>query len=132
MLGSCAVHAGVEAVVTCERCGAFACAECMHLTDTVPSQTLCTACFQRFFGEKASGRAVLALVLGIIGISGCFILGLPTLWLASVELAAIERGEAPAKGRNLALGARWLAIAQFVILGLIGLLVVGLLGLRRW
>lgn len=135
MLGNCANHPDVPAAQTCERCGAFACANCLEITDTEPQQTLCANCFRTYFGAKASSRAVLAIVLAFLGLSMfCVFLGVPGWVLAEQELAAIERGEAPMKGRNLALGAKWLGIITTVITVLaigVGVL-VGIGSAKRW
>ena len=121
MLGQCAAHPDKSAVQTCERCGAFACAECVHITETFPTQTLCARCFQQYHG-KASNRAVTGLVLSIVGFSFCWFLGFAGWWMGQQELEAIERGEAPENGKNLALGAKWIGIVQAAlsVLALIG------------
>lgn len=134
-LGNCAIHPDVPAAQTCERCGAFACASCLEVTDTEPQQTLCANCYRNYFGEKASQRAVLALVLSVVGISMfCLFLGIPGWVLAEQELAAIDRGEAPMKGRNLALGAKWLGIITTVLTVLIvgGAVLIGIGSAKRW
>ena len=110
----------MSAVEICERCGSFACGECVQFTNTSPSQTLCAACYGRY-GGKASTRATTALVLGIVGISSCWLIGVPAFILGQQELAAIERRESPERGRNLAQGAYYLGLIQ---LGLIALAVV--------
>ena len=66
----------------------------------------------------------------------CFevFLGVPGWVLAEQELSAIERGEAPMKGRNLALGAKWLGIITTGVTVLaigIGVL-VGIGSAKRW
>lgn len=135
MLGNCAIHPDVPAAQTCERCGAFACGNCLEVTDTEPQQTLCANCYRNYFGEKASSRAVLAIVLSVLGLSMfCVFLGVPGWVLAEQELSAIERGEAPMKGRNLALGAKWLGIITTGVTVLaigIGVL-VGIGSAKRW
>jgi hypothetical protein len=128
-LGQCAVHPTVAAVEICERCGSFACGECVQFTNTSPSQTLCAACYGRY-GGKASTRATVALVLGIVGISSCWLLGVPGFILAVQELAAIERGESPERGRNLAQGAWYLGLIQFGLIAL-GLVIFVFVTLSR-
>jgi hypothetical protein len=129
MRGFCAAHPSVGTDQTCERCGTFVCGECIELTATEPEQLLCRPCFTRYVGAKASTRAVTALVLAVVGIGGCWILGLPAWLLAEQELGAIERNESPGKGRNLALGAKYLGLIQLglmvVIIG-IGVLMFAL------
>jgi TRAP-type C4-dicarboxylate transport system permease small subunit len=87
----------------------------VQFTDTHPQQTLCAACHQRYFGANASSRSVTALVLGIIGLNFCWFLGIAAWWMAEQELAAIETGDAPMKGKNLAVGAKWLGIVQMAL-----------------
>ena len=60
-------------------------------------------------------------MLGIVGVSSCWLIGVPAFFLGQQELAAIDRGEAPERGRNLAQGAFYLGLIQ---LGLIALAVV--------
>lgn len=125
-LGQCALHPEVAAIEICTRCGAFACGDCVEFTETVPSQTLCTTCYSRYFSQKASQRAVAGLVLGLVGISTCWLLGLAAWILGQQELEAIDRGEAPEKGRNLASGAKWLGLIQLgliILAALVGLVV---------
>lgn len=58
---------------------------------------------------QASGRAVAALVLGIISIVMCgFIAGIPAAILGKMEMNAIERGEASAAGKGLATAGFWI------------------------
>lgn len=111
-LGQCALHPEVPAVEICERCGAFACGNCVEFTQGVPSQTLCSTCHSRYFSQKASQRAVAGLVLGLVGISMCWVLGIVAWILGQQELEAIDRCEAPEQGRNLATGAKWLGLIQ--------------------
>jgi hypothetical protein len=106
----CVVHPTVRAAITCHRCGSFACSECLQFHE---STEYCAACYEREFGGKASSRAVTALVLAIVGLNCLWPLGIVSLIMGNQELAAIERGESPAKGRSLAKGA--------VILGWIGI-----------
>lgn len=112
---SCAAHPQQPAVDTCSRCGAFVCGGCQELKD---GDSYCTTCHARQFGGKASSRAVTALVLAILGLN-CFpIFGIPAIILGGQELAAIDRGEAPEKGRSLAKGARilgWIEVGLTVI-----------------
>lgn len=131
-LGACAVHPDRPAVETCERCGAFACGECVQITDTHPQQTLCAPCHSRYFGANASSRSVTALVLALISINMCWPLGVAGWILGEQELAAIDRGEAPMKGRNLAVGAKWIGIFTTVLTVLaIGIGVIFVLSERR-
>ena len=97
----CALHPDLQAVENCERCGAFVCANCLELT---PEGNRCQSCYQRVTKEKPSSRAVMALVFAVVGINCCLLPGVIGLVLGTAELAAIERGEAPAAGKNLARG----------------------------
>lgn len=119
-LGACAVHPERPAVETCERCGAFACAECVQFTDTHPQQTLCGPCHQKYFGAQASSKSVTALVLAIVGLNFCCTpLGIVGWVMAEQEIAAIDRGEAPMKGRNLAVGAKWVGMFTTIVTALV-------------
>src|SRR4051812_23741772 len=88
----CATHSEVPAVEVCQRCGAFVCGECLELVEGAP---FCTSCFARSSGGSASRRAVASLVLSIVGLNCAFLPGIVGLVLASRELSAIERNEAP-------------------------------------
>jgi hypothetical protein len=110
----CGTHPAERAVETCSRCGSFICAQCIELD---VGEVFCPACHSRQFGGKASGRAVTALVLAIVGMNLPF-LGVPAIVLAHQELSTIARGEAPAKGRPLARGAQilgWIEVAVCVL-----------------
>jgi len=75
---------------------------------------------------SASGQAITALVLGILGVVCCGLLA-PVAWfLGQTELTAIGAGRAPAAGQGLAMAAK--------VLGIIGtiLCVFGLLWMFFW
>jgi hypothetical protein len=62
--------------------------------------------------DKASGMAITALVLGILGLCCCgFVAGIPALVIGFMERGKINRGEASAKGM-------WMAIVG-IVLGII-------------
>ena len=67
-------------------------------------------------GEKASGRAISALILGIASYFPGFLLltGVPAWILGKKELKAIEAGLAPARGKRLAQVGMWLGIVSVV------------------
>ena len=115
----CARHPDVQAVENCERCGAFVCADCLQLT---PDGNRCVNCYERVTLEKPSSRAVMALVFAVVGINCCLLPGVVGLVLGTAELAAIERGEAPAAGKNLARGGQ---IIGGISAALSGLAVIG-------
>ncbi len=127
----CAVHPAEPATLTCYRCGSFACGQCAESHEGVE---YCAACYAREFGGKSSGRAVASLLLAILGLNCCMpFLGIPALILGTQELAAIERGESPAKGRSLAKGAQilgWIEIALLVCAVLFGAFWLVTVGLR--
>lgn len=105
------------AIDTCGRCGNYVCAGCMEIHDL---ETLCNACAYRVGAKgEQSSRATTALVFGLLPMmTFCLPLGIVAVALGHMELAAIERGEAPASGRNLAKGAvilGWINIALMVI-----------------
>jgi hypothetical protein len=97
----CVVHPEMRAATTCQRCGSFTCAQCLEVHE---GTEYCASCWDREFGGKASGRAVGSLVLAIVGMNCLWPLGIVSVVLATQELAAIDRGESPAKGRSLAKG----------------------------
>ncbi len=111
----CAKHPDRQAVENCERCGAFVCAECLELT---PEGNRCNNCYERVTKEKPSTRAISALVFAIVGLNCCLLPGVIGLVLGTAELAAIERGEAPAAGRNLARGGQIVGGISAVLFGL--------------
>ena len=115
----CARHPDLQAVENCERCGAFVCADCLQLT---PDGNRCVNCYERVTLEKPSSRAVMALVFAVVGINCCLLPGIIGLVLGTAELAAIERGEAPAAGKNLARGGQ---IIGGISAALSGLAVIG-------
>ncbi|MBI2895214.1 MAG: DUF4190 domain-containing protein [Deltaproteobacteria bacterium] len=60
---------------------------------------------------QASGRAIAALVLGIVGLVLCgWLAGIPAVILGKMELNAIERGEAPAAGKGIATAGFWIGV----------------------
>ncbi len=69
--------------------------------------------------QAASTQAIVALVLGLLGLTCCGILG-PVAWfLGSQELKAIAAGSSPAAGEGLA--------KVGMILGILGTIYMGLL-----
>ena len=122
----CAVHVGVPAVDTCSRCGNFVCADCM---DVHQWETFCHGCATKLGHKGAhSPRAVAALVCGLLPLFVfCVPAAIPAVILGHMEIAAIDRGEAPASGRNLAKGGLilgWITIGLSAFAGLIGLLIL--------
>jgi hypothetical protein len=117
----CAVHPDSPSVEICSRCGAFVCASCLEFDESERQAPYCAGCYRKEVAPGASGRAVAALVVGIMCLSLCPPGGLVAWLLAEQELSAIARGEAPMKGRNLARGARVLGIFE---LGLTALAIV--------
>jgi len=76
--------------------------------------------------QSASTQAVIALVLGIVGVVCCNILG-PVAWfMGNQELKAIREGRSPAAGEGLAKAG--------MILGIVGtvLLVLAILWIFLW
>src|SRR5687767_2996682 len=110
----CAVHVDQPAIDTCTRCGNYVCVGCYESQD---GSTYCTSCMDKVGtkGEQSS-RATTAMVLSLLGLLiYCFPLAIPGVILGHMELKAIENGEAPASGRNLAKGAIWLG---YIVIGL--------------
>ena len=57
--------------------------------------------------------------MGILSLNGCLFLGIPAIILGMQEMKAIDRGEAPAGGRNIAKGGMILGIVTTVIMALL-------------
>lgn len=92
----CATH-DRPATGVCARCGDYLCGGCGR---RVAERLYCRGCGERVAHDH-SRRAVYALVFGLLGASGLFPLAPVALVLASLELQAIRRGEAPVGGRGL-------------------------------
>jgi len=113
----CAIHAGTQAVDTCARCGNFVCGGCLEVDQ---GSSYCETCFPMVKPSTAphSTRAVTGLIMGVLAVSGCVPLGIVAVVLGHAELAAIDAGEAPIGGRNLAKGAvitGWLGVGLTVL-----------------
>ena len=66
--------------------------------------------------QSASGKAIAALVCGIIGLVTCiWPLDIVAIILGKIELGAITRGESPEAGRSMAKIGRILGIIGLVI-----------------
>ena len=74
--------------------------------------------------DKASGRAITALILGIAGLVFCPPTAIVAWILGKIELNAIRRGESSSQGRGLALAGYILGIVGtiFIILGILGII----------
>jgi hypothetical protein len=78
---------------------------------------------------QASGRAVAALVLGILSIVACwFFTGIPAAILGKMELNDIEKGIAPAAGKGFATAGFWMGIivSGCSCLGMIGYIITAI------
>ncbi|MBX7115295.1 MAG: hypothetical protein K1X64_13280 [Myxococcaceae bacterium] len=97
-MAQCALHADVDALGTCDRCGRFACGVCLQPRTT---ERFCPECAERMeLRLAASGRAQLTLVLSLMSLN-CLVFLVPiALTLALIERQAIARGEAPEGGRS--------------------------------
>ncbi|HJL18755.1 MAG TPA: DUF4190 domain-containing protein [Sandaracinaceae bacterium LLY-WYZ-13_1] len=118
---SCHQHADAAAVGTCDRCGVYVCAACRRFYDYVP---LCSDCYdRRSHAAPASPRARWSVLLAILGVAFVVIpFGIPAVFLAHTELAAIERGQASAGGRGTARAAvllGWIANFLFFVISLV-------------
>ena len=78
-------------------------------------------------GDKASNRAIWALILGIAAyVLGCGILtGIPAWIMGKREINDINAGLAPASGKTMAQIGMWLGIINVIIsaLAIIGILI---------
>lgn len=64
----CAKHAGLSAVETCTRCGAFLCAECVEYVQE--EQPACAACAQVLRSTRTPGALKAAPFLSLLGLIG--------------------------------------------------------------
>jgi len=120
----CVVHPSVRAAITCQRCGSFACSDCLQFHENTE---YCASCYEREFGGKASSRAVTALVLGLVGLNCLWPLGIVAIVMGQQEIAAIDRGESAPKGRSLAKGAviiGWIGVGLTALAVLVGIIAV--------
>jgi hypothetical protein len=109
-------HADATALIACDRCGSFTCEACSSA-----SKRFCKPCLALYVKSPPSRRANTALLLATIGFIG-FFPGVIGLVLATQELKAIERFEAPLAGEGPASLARGLG---FFHVGMLLLLVAG-------
>ena len=69
---------------------------------------------------SVSTRAIVVLVLGLLGLNGCGILGIPAVILGHQELRAVEAGQSSSSSRSLALAGVILGyVAIAITLGVI-------------
>jgi hypothetical protein len=108
----CAKHAARAATGTCARCGDYLCGLCGL---RVGERLHCQSCAARVTREH-SARASAALVLGLLGACGLFVVAPAALTLAVLELQAIASGAAPIGGRGLARAALALGAAGVLML----------------
>jgi hypothetical protein len=94
----CATHGQRAATGVCGRCGDYLCGSCGQ---RVGERLYCIACAQRSTSEH-SRRSLHALLLGLVGVHGVFVLAPVALTLATLELGAIRAGEAPVGGAGFA------------------------------
>lgn len=123
---TCVNHPSSLATDNCSRCGDFICGSCIETKDW---EVFCPGCHDRV--DKHSPRATASLVMAILALNGCVFLGIPAIILGYQEMQAIDRGEAPAGGRNIAKGGFILGIIMTVIMGVIILAVLGMVVARN-
>lgn len=112
----CAVHPEAEAVLTCSRCGCFACTACKS-----ESPELCATCHRRPAERlHASRRAKLAFALSVLALHGLVPLAFAALWLHGRETAAIAAHAAPRGGAPWLTGTRWVSFAALAAWAIIG------------
>jgi hypothetical protein len=115
----CAVHPQLNAVDTCARCGSYVCNRCLEIEG---ADAYCTECFEKVSTKSPhGGRATAAIVCGILALNGCLPLAVVAVILGHMELGAIERGESPASGRNLAKGGM---VLGYIMLGISAIVLV--------
>ncbi len=103
----CAKHDSRPATGVCGRCGDYLCGLCGR---RVGERLYCAGCAERLTTTH-SRRAVYALVLGLLGVHGLFVLAPVALVLGGLELGAIREGDAPVGGTGLARAGLWLGAA---------------------
>jgi hypothetical protein len=111
---TCALHLRVQAVGACDRCGTFACSECLKPDE---GKSFCARCYPRIFQGPPSMLAQVSVALGVLGFCG-YLPAVAALVTSSIELRRIERGESPIAGRSWARSARamaWIYTALLVI-----------------
>jgi hypothetical protein len=84
--------------------------------------------------DKASGMAIAALVLGILGFCCCgFITGVPALIIGWIENSKINRGESSQRGKGFAIVGIVLGVVSlvFACLGLLWTFFFGGLGVLQ-
>lgn len=94
----CVQHSSRAATGVCARCGDYLCGLCGR---RVGDRLHCQGCAARVTREH-SPRASAALVIGLLGACGIFVVAPAALVLAVLELQAIAGGAAPIGGRGLA------------------------------
>ncbi|MBS1807888.1 MAG: DUF4190 domain-containing protein [Acidobacteria bacterium] len=65
--------------------------------------------------KTGNGRAILALVLGIVGLVLCGFTAIPGAILAWMEMQAVREGRAPQANGGMAKAAFWINIAALVL-----------------
>jgi hypothetical protein len=110
----CALHPDVHAASACDRCGTFACSECLTPDE---GRSYCAKCYAMVFRGPPSALAQVSAMLGVIGFCG-YLPAVAALVTSSIELGRIERGESPIAGRNWARSGRamgWIYTALLLI-----------------
>jgi hypothetical protein len=77
--------------------------------------------------QGASGKAIIALVLGILGIVSCFPCGIAAIFVANSELRDIAAGISSPEGEGMAKAGKvlgWISLGLAVV-GFLGLLCMG-------
>ncbi|MEW6730319.1 MAG: DUF4190 domain-containing protein [Acidobacteriota bacterium] len=68
--------------------------------------------------NRASGRAIAALISGALGFTVCPLIGIVALVLGRQEITAIERGQSSPAGKTLAQVGFYLGAANLILVGL--------------
>jgi len=117
-------------VVTCPHCAAANpeyskfCNQCGQQLTAAPTVVSPAAPHVLPMAQPASGKAVAALVLGILslvlaGFTAGFFPGIPAMILGKLEKDEIAAGRAPVSGKSLARIGFWLGLAGTVISGIV-------------
>jgi hypothetical protein len=113
-------------VVTCPHCAAANpeyskfCNQCGQQLTAAPTVVSPAAPHVLPMAQPASGKAVAALVLGILSlVLAGFFTGIPAMILGKLEKDEIAAGRAPVSGESLARIGFWLGLAGTVISGIV-------------
>lgn len=74
----------------------------------------CGAAASQALPQGSNSRAIIALVLGIVGLIACGLTAIPGVILAWLEMDAVKTGKSPQANAKMAKAAFWINIAALV------------------